>query len=239
MTEAALAGAGNAGTEGPLNAQISWRPAAALWRMAESFRGLRPARPLRGLRLAPDGRRPTRTPGWSKSSSPQHGFAWFATYVAALEQMLPWAERLAAQGPPARTGKPVPAGRLRRVSAATDRRHRHLAGGDLPATGDFGLAAEATSRCCRRRRWRALIAGGNSERGAHADRRTARTRWAGFGRLRPGRPGRRNPGHGPRPVSRHRRRPQSTPPTRGISKRRADPAWIVIASSCRNSASSA
>ncbi len=27
-----------------------------------------------------------------------HGFAWLATYVAALEQMLDWAERLAGEG---------------------------------------------------------------------------------------------------------------------------------------------
>jgi (2S)-methylsuccinyl-CoA dehydrogenase len=89
-----------------------------------------------------------------------HGFAWLSTYVAALEQMLHWAERLAADG------------RLRELEAlmlqaAFGEYLQQMTGGlalsqvEILRPGDMGLGSDTVTRL-RVPAVEALIAGGNS-----------------------------------------------------------------------------
>lgn len=90
-----------------------------------------------------------------------HGYAWLATYVSALAQMLAWAERLEADG---RLGE------LERLilQAAFGEYLQQMSGGialsqvEIVRPNDMGVAAEAVARLQHQPAVAALIAHGNT-----------------------------------------------------------------------------
>jgi (2S)-methylsuccinyl-CoA dehydrogenase len=130
--------------------------AAAALKAAEAFRA--EARAAVASLVAPAGK--VEAGRLEAEQFAAHGFAWLATYVAALEQMLHWAERLAADG------------RLRELEslmlqAAFGEYLQQMTGGlalsqvEILRPGDMGLGGEAVARL-RVPAVEALIAGGNT-----------------------------------------------------------------------------
>ncbi|MEM7169884.1 MAG: acyl-CoA dehydrogenase family protein [Pseudomonadota bacterium] len=90
--------------------------------------------------VAPEGK--VSAPLLEREQFAAHGFAWLATYVAALEQMLAWAERLEAAGALREL-------ELLMVQAAFGEYLQQIIGGiamsqvEMVRPGDFGLSAAA------------------------------------------------------------------------------------------------
>jgi len=154
MSTAAPAEGGQGTAANPLLPELLTKCRSAL-EAAESFQG-RARQALADL-VAPDGRPDNAL--MEREQFAAHGFAWLSTYVAALAQMLHWAERLAAED------------RLRELEqlylqAAFGEYLQQLTGGiaisqvEIVRPGDLGLDA-ADLATLQTPAVAALIAGGN------------------------------------------------------------------------------
>jgi len=130
---------------------------AAALGAAQAFREA--ARRVVGERVAPGGRADAAL--MEREQFAAHGFAWLATYVAALEQMLHWAERLDEAGRLRETERLI-------LQAAFGEYLQQMTGGialsqvEILRPNDLGLDDDAVAALRRAPAVRALVAGGNT-----------------------------------------------------------------------------
>jgi len=130
---------------------------AAALAAAQAFREA--ARRAVGERVAPGGRVDAAL--IEREQFAAHGFAWLATYVAALEQMLHWAERLDEAGRLRETERLI-------LQAAFGEYLQQMTGGialsqvEILRPNDMGLDDDAVAALRRAPAVAALVAGGNT-----------------------------------------------------------------------------
>jgi len=130
---------------------------AAALAAAQAFREA--ARRAVGERVAPGGRVDAAL--IEREQFAAHGFAWLATYVAALEQMLHWAERLDEAGRLRETERLI-------LQAAFGEYLQQMTGGialsqvEILRPNDMGLDDDAVAALRHAPAVRALVAGGNT-----------------------------------------------------------------------------